>query len=76
MTFCRLVVRTKNPGPLGVRAGGPSHHADECWGVAAAVRYIWSADVAATPSSAATASIACWATLRSTRPSELKYGPM
>jgi hypothetical protein len=38
--------------------------------------YIWSTDAAATPSSVATASTACWATLRSTRPSEVKYGPM
>src|SRR5208283_3268531 len=38
--------------------------------------YIWSTDAAAAPSSVATAATACWATLRSTRPSEVKYGPM
>ena len=37
--------------------------------------HIWSTDAAATPSSVATASAACWATLRSIRPSEVKYGP-
>ena len=38
--------------------------------------YIWSADSEATPSSVATASTARWATARSARPSELKYGPI
>ena len=36
--------------------------------------YIWSTVAAGMPSSVATASTACWATLRSTRPSEVKYG--
>ena len=38
--------------------------------------YICSADSEATPSSVATVSTARWATARSTRPSEEKYGPM
>ncbi len=38
--------------------------------------YIWSTDAVATPISVATASTACRATLRSTRPSDVKQGPM
>lgn len=38
--------------------------------------YICSTDAAGTPSSVATASAACWATLRFTRPSEVKCGPI